>query len=95
MNQNQRPPEPDFTLDQWLKDLEDKANLQEGLTRREIEEATGMGKTWVLSQLRKLKAEGRLTVVRKKIEALDGKMFPVPAYRIIYNDDEEDQDRTS
>lgn len=76
-------PEPDFTLDEFIEELnEDAIKVGTGLTRLEIQEATGMGKTWVLQKLRELKKDGKLVVVRKKVEAIDGRMASVPAYRI-------------
>jgi len=75
-------PELDFTLEEFIKELEQEANLAEGLTTQELKEITDMGETWIRGQLRRLKKDGRLIVVRKKVERIDGRTMTVPAYRI-------------
>ncbi len=75
-------PEPDFMLEDFIAELEEEANLSEGLTTEELKGITNMGKTWIRGQLRRIKKEGRLVVVRKKVERIDGRIMTVPAYRV-------------
>jgi hypothetical protein len=53
-----------------------------GARTEEICLALGLGETTVRKMLRQLKAEGRLEVIRLRIEAVDGKTVTVRAYRI-------------
>lgn len=82
MDEIDKPPEPDFTLEGFLEELNERAGIDDGLTRREIQEETGMGKSWVLEQLRELKESGRLIVVKKRINSLDNRKLTIPAYRL-------------
>lgn len=87
------PPEPDFSLEDLLKELNERANIDDGLTRKEIEKATGMKKYWVLEQLHELNNSDRLIVVSKKIRAIDGRTLTVPAYRLKGNNSNEERNR--
>lgn len=54
----------------------------EGQTVQEMAEATGLGTTTVRKTLAALHRDGRLTVVRVRRPALDGRLSSVPAYRL-------------
>jgi DNA-binding transcriptional regulator PaaX len=45
-------------------------------------EQTGHCEKWIRAQLTRLKAAGRLEMVRVQRERLDGRMSPVMAYRM-------------
>ena len=48
----------------------------------EIAEATGLSKKRLTGMLWRLKHQGRLDKTEKVVEVLDGRMMPVPAYRL-------------
>lgn len=76
-------PEPDFEMDDLIQEL--LATETEGRTGWRVAElaaATGMSTRIIRERLRRLKAEGRLVLVRSKMEDLSGRMMPVPAYRL-------------
>jgi len=76
-------PTLDFTLDDWLEELEvEEDEGREALTRKELQDVTGLSKDVVLRELRRINDEGRLVVARKKVMAIDGRMSSVPAYKL-------------
>jgi len=54
-----------------------------GMRTVEIAAALGFGETTVRKLLGQLKAQGRLQVVRRKVETLDGKQTTVRAYKLL------------
>ena len=54
-----------------------------GVRTVEVAEALGLGETTVRKLLGQLKAQGRLQVVRRKVETLDGKQTTVRAYKLL------------
>jgi hypothetical protein len=77
-------PKPDFSMAQLIEELRGKVPTvdDDGARTEEICLALGLGETTVRKMLRQLKAQGRLEVVRRRIEAVDGKLVTVRAYRI-------------
>jgi hypothetical protein len=77
-------PTPSFSMDQLVEELRSKVPTvdDDGARTEEICLALGLGETTVRKMLRQLKADGRLEVVRRRIEAVDGKLVTVRAYRI-------------
>ena len=60
-----------------------------GVTTAELVDATGKSNKWILSQLRQLRKSGRLDVVRRTSETIDGRLTKVPAY-ILKNESKAD-----
>jgi len=77
-------PTPRFSMDQLVAELREALpDIDEGGVRTvEVAEALGLGETTVRKLLGQLKAQGRLQVVRRKVEALDGKQTTVRAYKL-------------
>ena len=77
-------PAPKFSMGQLVAELREALpDIDEGGVRTvEIAEALGIGETTVRGMLRQLKASGQLVIVRRVVEALDGKMQTVRAYRL-------------
>ena len=71
-------------MDQLVEELRSKVPIvdNDGARTEEICLALGLGETTVRKMLRELKAQGQLEVVRRRIEAVDGKLVTVRAYRI-------------
>jgi len=78
-------PVPQFSIDQLVAELREALpDIDEGGVRTvEVAEALGLGETTVRKRLGQLKAQGRLQVVRRKVETLDGKQTTVRAYRLL------------
>ena len=76
-------PEPSFSMGDLLAEMEAMLAPSGGGARTaELAEAIGVCESSVRKLLRQLKSEGRLAVVRQKVEGLDGRMFTVAAYRL-------------
>lgn len=81
-------PEPDFSMDQLLRQLQSELTTTEGgWTTTELVKALGPGvsRGAVTSRLKKLKAAGLLIRVRKRLspeDTLDGRTMTVTAYRL-------------
>ena len=59
-------------------------DIDEGGVRTvEVTQALDLGETTVRKLLGQLKAQGRLQVVRRKVETLDGKQTTVRAYKLL------------
>jgi len=52
----------------------------EGLTLHEIQERIGRGKAWVTARIRSAQAGGCVSVGRRNMAAIDGRMVKVPVY---------------
>jgi DNA-binding GntR family transcriptional regulator len=78
-------PTPSFSMDQLVAELREALpDIDEGGVRTvEVAEALGLGETTVRKLLGQLKAQGRLQVVRRKVETLDGKQTTVRAYKLL------------
>ena len=78
-------PQPSFSMEQLIEELRSKVPIvdNDGARTEEIRLALGLGETTVRKMLRQLKAQGRLEVVRRRIEAVDGKLMTVRAYKIL------------
>jgi DNA-binding GntR family transcriptional regulator len=78
-------PTPKFSMDQLAAELREALpDIDEGGVRTvEVAEALGLGETTVRKLLGQLKAQGRLQVVRRKVETLDGKQTTVRAYKLL------------
>lgn len=76
-------PTPDFTIDALQAELE-AVLIPEGAgsTTRELSKLLGIGTSAVLTRLHQMKEDGRLAVVRKRVESIDGRAQLVPAYRL-------------
>ena len=83
-------PEPDFTMDELLRELEATlAPAEDGLTSKELANKLGIGVGAVRTRLYKLSAEGKLVRVRKLVRAMDGRMITVVAYKLAKSGDYE------
>jgi DNA-binding GntR family transcriptional regulator len=78
-------PTPSFSMDQLVAELREALPDidEDGARTVEITEALGLGETTVRKLLGQLKAQGRLQVVRRKVETLDGKQTTVRAYKLL------------
>ena len=78
-------PTPSFSMDQWVAELREALpDIDEGGVRTvEVAEALDLGETTVRKLLGQLKAQGRLQVVRRKVETLDSKQTTVRAYKLL------------
>jgi len=73
--------------DEWLAEIEriqreHRKQMEDGVTRRELQEITGLGPHVLRNFMNRVKADGRLTVSTAYREALDGTLRPVPIYHI-------------
>jgi len=76
-------PEPDFTMDDLLRELEAMlAPAEAGMTCAELAQALGMGMNAVRRRLHELKVGGRLQTVRKRMRRIDGVEISVTAYKL-------------
>ena len=77
-------PSPKFSMDDLVKQLQTllPSQCNEGVRTVEIAAALNVSETTARKILNLLKAEGKVEVVRMKVEALDGKSMTVRAYRI-------------
>ena len=74
-----------ITKDEWLAELEriSQAPEDDGYrTADEISRVLDKPVRWVRARLKELQADGRLMCSRKKVPALDGRSFAVPAYKV-------------
>jgi Mn-dependent DtxR family transcriptional regulator len=78
-------PTPKFSMDHLVAELQEALPDidEDGARTVEIAEALGFGETTVRKLLGQLKAQGRLQVVRRKVETLDGKQTTVRAYKLL------------
>jgi Mn-dependent DtxR family transcriptional regulator len=78
-------PAPKFSMEQLVAELREALpDIDEGGVRTvEVAEALGFGETTVRKLLGQLKAQGRLQVVRRKVETLDSKQTTVRAYKLL------------
>lgn len=84
-------PVPAFTMEQLTAELRERLPEvdAQGVRVAEMVEALGVGATTIRTLLTALKKAGRLRVVRRSMEALDGRRTPVAAYIIIDKQEEE------
>jgi hypothetical protein len=77
-------PKPGFTGKELLDSLEAFMLRQgeEGVTSREMAEATGHGRDWVRQRLRALKKAGRLELAKGLRENIEGEWMPATVYRL-------------
>ena len=76
-------PEPDFTMDDLLRELEAMlAPAEDGMTTKELARALNLGEAAVRSRLHKLMEQGRLIRVRKRITRIDDVELSVTAYKL-------------
>jgi len=77
-------PRPDFTMEELIKELQDKLpDMNErGARTIEIASALNVSPTTARKMLRRLMDAGRLEVVRKEMERLDRQTTRVSAYII-------------
>jgi hypothetical protein len=75
----------DLTMDTWLAEIEKlQRRTVDGVTAREIMDATGKGEKTVLNAIRVGIANGRCVYIgRKPITRVDGTTNQSPAYRFI------------
>ena len=78
-------PEPDFTIEELIQELEAVSPPRggEGYTTRELAEKSGKSVKAILRLLHVLDAEGRLEPTQKGIIGIDGLPHTVPAYRLL------------
>jgi hypothetical protein len=57
-----------------------KPHDDEGLTLHEIQERIGRGKAWVTERIRSAQKGGCVSVGRRNMAAIDGRMVKVPVY---------------
>ena len=85
-------PEPDFNMDQLLRQLQSElTTTEEGWTTTELVEALGVSRGAVVNRLKELQAAGLLMRVRKRLSSektLDGRTMTVTAYRLKPRDDD-------
>lgn len=70
-------------LEQLRRDVEASGGSKEGSTVREMVERSGMCRVVVSRLLRAAKVAGRLRVVQKRIDCIDGSTKLVPSYLIL------------
>lgn len=76
-------PTPDFSMDALLRELQERASTGgEGATTAELSEILNKTKGMIRKELHRLKKEGRLLRIDKRIEFLDGRVVTVPAYKL-------------
>jgi DNA-binding Lrp family transcriptional regulator len=76
-------PEPGFSLEDLYAEITpDEDNPDGAMTVREIRGETGMGEDAVRERVRKLLAEGKLEVTKKRIVDMSGRRMTVAAYRV-------------
>ncbi len=76
-------PEPDFHMDELFHQLQaELGTTKEGWRSQELADALGVSRGTVLKRLKKLDAQGRLQVVRKRMRAVDKREMTVSAYRL-------------
>jgi len=77
-------------MDELLRELEATlAPAEDGLTSKELANKLGIGVGAVRTRLYRLNAEGKLVRVRKLIQAMDGRMITVVAYKLAKSGDYE------
>ena len=78
-------PEPSFTMDSLIAELEAQlpSACEVGVRTCEVAAALDIGETTARKMLNQLREEGRIRVVRIRVEALNGKSMTVPAYQIL------------
>jgi hypothetical protein len=59
----------------------EKSTGGEGLTIKEIAEATGRAEKWVRERMRDAKAKGSIVCVRKCVRSLSDQIVSIPAYK--------------
>jgi DNA-binding Lrp family transcriptional regulator len=69
-------------MDELVALLQAQGEEGEGLSSRELAEATGRSLSWVIQRLREVKQQGRLRVARKRNIRIDGAPCLVPAYSL-------------
>ena len=74
----------ELSIEQWMQELESAMRPAKGngLSVQEIADAMGHGSAWVCKRLARLQKDGRLTVSQDYREAIDGRMRPIPVYRL-------------
>lgn len=79
-----------FTLDELLLALEGatrQPGASDAVRMETLSEATGLSRVTLAAQLRRLKAAGRVEVVKVPYERIDGAIVRVIAYRVRHDAD--------
>lgn len=79
-----------FSTEEWLSALQEamrpEAGAEAGKSVRELSESMGLGDDKVRTLIRRLQAQGRISVKRAVRTAIDGRAGQVPVYLIIGGD---------
>lgn len=76
-------PKPDFSIDDLLREVEATlAPEGDGLTTSELAERLGISVAAARARLRILAHQGRLAIVRKRTQRMDGLWTTVRAYKL-------------
>lgn len=69
--------------DEWLAELSRLSAINdEGMTTAELVEETGRSEKQVRDWLRQAAAKGWVKVGRRTVPGIDGRLTPVPVYRV-------------
>ncbi len=79
------PPLPTITTAEWLAELERLGALEtdEGYTAKELAQRWGKSTKWVKERLAKARDAGLLVRGTRPYEGINGRIQPVPVYRIV------------